>query len=93
MLAQLQAAADKLVQNAPVMTYGGTAGATVFYGLHISELGVIVSALASICGVGLQFYLAFRTIRQRKEIASELVKSTANIAAKLETKHDDEASK
>lgn len=48
---------------APIATYFATTSAVILWGLHISDIGVIVSSIASVCGVGLQFYLAFHKRR------------------------------
>ena len=87
MFTNIHAAVDRAVQNAPVLTYGGTGSAVVFYGLHISEIGVIISALASVCGVGLQFYLAFRSMKLRDQqtavLKAEAKKTTSTLKQEI----------
>lgn len=48
----------------PTGTLTATAAAFTFWGLHVSDIAVMLSALASICGVGLQFYVTLRRLRQ-----------------------------
>lgn len=51
-----------MTHNAPLpppdashyVTYTGASGAALFWGLHMSDLAVMVSALAAICGVLIQ---------------------------------------
>lgn len=50
--------------NAQAVTYGGTGAAVLFWGMHASDIAVMLSALASILGVILQFWLAVRRIRR-----------------------------
>lgn len=64
------------------VTIGGSVSATVFWGLHISDIAVIVSALAAVMGVLLQFYVAMRRIHLLEaEMVKAKVKSDKNAAA------------
>ena len=51
------------MNHAAAVTYSGTAGAVIFSAAHVSELAVALSAMASVGGFLLQFYLAFKRIR------------------------------
>lgn len=63
------------------VTIGGSVSATVFWGLHISDIAVIVSALAAVMGVLLQFYVAMRRIHLLEaEMVKARVKSDKNAA-------------
>lgn len=63
------------------VTIGSSVSATVFWGLHISDLAVIVSALAAVMGVALQFYVAMRRIHLLEaEIVKAKVQSSKNAA-------------
>lgn len=74
----VQAATD----NGLPVTLGGSISATVFWGLHISDLAVIVSALAAVIGVFLQFYVAMRRIHiLEQDLAAARLVATAQAAA------------
>lgn len=45
------------------VTLGGSGSALVCWGLHVSDIAVIVSALAAVIGVVLQFYVAMRRLK------------------------------
>lgn len=66
--------------NAPAVTYSGAGAAVLFWGLHLSDIAVILSAFASICGVGLQFYVALHRIRRLEKAADANVKVTTAMA-------------
>lgn len=72
------------LNNAPTVTY--TAAATTFtlWGLHISDIAVILSALATMCGVALQFYVALHRIRMLERAQVAQVITSAGNAAKTE---------
>lgn len=55
-----------------------TTSALTFWGLHISDIAVMLSALASICGVALQFYVTLRRLRKLEKASSEAVENSAN---------------
>lgn len=89
---------DSLHNAATVTTFAGTSATVLFWGLHVSDIAVIMSAMASVCGVGLQFYLAIRRIRrlERAEVAnvkvtSAMAESHRALNQKVET-HDEQAS-
>lgn len=52
------------VGQASAITYTATSATVLFWGLHISDIAVMISAFASICGVGLQFYVVVHRIRR-----------------------------
>ena len=80
----IQARVEAALQSAPVLTFGGAGSSFFFWGLHISEVGVIVSSLAAVCGVLLQTYVVIRSVRNEKlrqiEIAAETVRAAASLA-------------
>lgn len=43
-----------LTTNAPYITFTGAAGAVTGWGLHISDVAVIVSSFAALCGAVIQ---------------------------------------
>jgi hypothetical protein len=53
-----------LESMSPATTLATTAAAFTFWGLHVSDIAVMLSAFASVCGVGLQFYVTIRRLRQ-----------------------------
>lgn len=53
-----------LESMSPVGTLSATATTFAFWGLHVSDIAVMLSALASVCGVGLQFYVTLRRLRK-----------------------------
>ena len=83
MYSSIQAHVEKALQGAPILTYGGTGSAAILWGLHITEIGVILSVLASFLGVGIQLYVAIRNTRADKRAARLLQLETAEIAARL----------
>ena len=72
-------AAAHAADGLPV-TLGGTGSALVCWGLHISDVAVIFSALAAVAGVLLQFYVAMRRLRIL-EVEVNKSKDRADIAA------------
>lgn len=54
--------AQALSTNAAAITYSGTAATAILWGMNANEIAVLISTLASVCGVILQFYLALRRI-------------------------------
>jgi hypothetical protein len=82
-----------LVENANAITYSSGAATVLFWGLHLSDIAVLLSSFASVCGVGLQFYVALHRIRRlekgleanNKVTEAQAVQARA-IATKLETK-------
>lgn len=55
--------------NAHYATYISATGAVTLWGLHLSELAVMVSSLAAVCGAVIQVlnYLDHRAKRRRQE--------------------------
>ena len=52
---------------ASALTYGGGGTALLFWGLQLSELGVIVSMFATLCGLALQIWVTRLRIRILRE--------------------------
>lgn len=46
------------LEHASVITYSGAAATTVFWGLHLSDICMIVSASAAVGGFALQLWVA-----------------------------------
>lgn len=81
----------KAAENSPVVTYTGAGVTVLFWGLHLSDVCMILSTLATLCGVALQVVLALHRIRriERQQDATKLVvgavaRSTAGVAARVE---------
>lgn len=64
---------NEITQNANYVTYTAATGAVTFWGLHISDLAVMVSSLAAVCGAATQVlaYLDRRRARRRGVKAAE----------------------
>lgn len=81
----------KLAENAPGVTYGGATASIALWGLHISEICVIVSTLVSVLGLALQIWLATYRIRRLErghshtEAVKAIAKSHRALDAKVET--------
>jgi len=60
---------ENLSTNAHIATYTSATSAVTLWGLHVSELAVIVSSLAAICGAVIQVmtYLDRRSAPRRGE--------------------------
>lgn len=77
--------------NGLPVTLAGSASATVFWGLHISDIAVIISAFAAVAGVALQFYVAMRRIHlleaemNKAKDETTKVKQTAAVAGVVAT--------
>lgn len=58
-----------VIANAYVGTYAAAAGTATAWGLHLGDLGVMVSSLAAVCGAVIQVlnYLDTRRKRARGE--------------------------
>lgn len=54
---------QRAYDNAPSITYTGAGSSIVLWGLHVSDIGVIVSCIVAVLGLALQYYVAFRRIR------------------------------
>lgn len=59
----IQAAVQTAQDNAPAITYTAGGSTAVLWGLHLSDIGVIVSAFATVLGVILQFYVTIHKIK------------------------------
>lgn len=55
------------INQAAILTHGAFVSTITGVTLHLNEIAIIVSALASIAGVGLQFWLAFGKMRELEE--------------------------
>lgn len=76
--------------NAAPVTYGGAATTAVFWGLHVSDICMIVSTLVTLCAFALQLYLAMHRLRrlERAQDATKLAvgavsQSTQGVAARV----------
>jgi len=86
-----------IINNAPGITLAAGTTTFVFWGLHVADIAVLLSAAASVCGVGLQFYVALHRIRRLERQADANVIVTNAMAeqaramdTKVETKKDAE---
>jgi hypothetical protein len=59
----------RVADPGPTVTYAATATTVLFWGLHVSDIAVMISALASLLGVSLQFYIAIRRINRVERAA------------------------
>lgn len=87
---QLNAVVQAAQDNAPAITYTGGGSALMFWGLHISDVGVIISAVATLTGVFLQLYVTMHKMRmlERDQKESErlaLIAAGRGIAADLKS--------
>lgn len=78
-------AINAVTNNAPAITYGGSTAAVLFWGLHVSDIAVILSAFASICGVFLQGYVAIHRIRRLERTAKAQEQVTTALAEGVRT--------
>lgn len=64
----------RAAENAPTVTYTASGATVLLWGMHATDIAVLLSALASILGVALQFWLAMRRIRvlERQQSATSL---------------------
>lgn len=76
--------AQTAMDAAPAATY--TAGGTtlVLWGLHISDIAVIVSTLATVFGVALQFYVALHRIRTLEKAQVAQTENSAANTSRIE---------
>lgn len=56
-----------LEQAATAATYGGATSAAVFWGLHLSDIGVIVSVLVAVLGFAVNTWARVRSDRRERE--------------------------
>jgi hypothetical protein len=54
------------LEHASTITYASGTATVLFWGLHLSDVAVIVSATASILGVSLQIWVAVTKVRLMK---------------------------
>ncbi len=64
----------KVMEHAAAVTYTGSASTVLLWGLHVSDVAVIISCTATVVGVGLQVWVAVNKVRlmrrsQRWDIA------------------------
>lgn len=81
----------KAAENAAPVTYGGATATAVFWGLHVSDICMIVSTLVTLCGFGLQMFIALHRLRrlERAQDATKLAvgavsHSAQGVAARVE---------
>lgn len=81
-----------VTDNPAVMTYAGAGAAATFWGLHIGDWAVLISAFAAVLGVLLQFYVSMRRLHllERDAAASKVVveamaQGQRAVATKVET--------
>lgn len=78
---------DTVATGAQYATYTATASTVVFWGLHISDIAVIVSSLASVSGVGLQIFLAvhrLRRLERRQDAHIQVTKAVSGAVRALD---------
>lgn len=63
-----------------VFTAGAGATTVVFWGLHVSDICMILSTLATLSGLFLQIYLAMARIRRLERRQDEHIKVTGAVA-------------
>lgn len=78
------ASVDALMHSAPAVTYTGATATVLFWGLHVSDLAVILSAFATVCSVGLQFYVVFSKINKLEQKIIKADKVGAVSEARIE---------
>lgn len=61
-MSQLHRVTHAVTDNPLGVTLTGSCGAFVFWGLHVSDIAVLLSAAAAVLGVVLQFYVAMRRL-------------------------------
>lgn len=66
--------------SAPAVTFTSGASTVLFWGLHLGDLAVIVSMLATVAGLALQFYVAFRRISSLERGQAVSLVATAAVA-------------
>lgn len=54
------------LEHASVLTYGAAATTVTLWGLHLSDLAIIVSASATVIGVACQIWVAVTKVRLMK---------------------------
>lgn len=56
--------AQRVMDSAPVITYGGAGGTMLIWGLHLSDWAAIVSMVIAVFGFALQIYVVRRKSRE-----------------------------
>lgn len=59
-------AVHKSMEHAATVTYAGTTGTLILFGMHASDLFMGLSCIASLVGVGLQVYVALAKVSLMK---------------------------
>lgn len=77
------------------VTYSSTASTVLFWGLHLSDIAVFMSAMASFFGVLLQFYVAFSRLRKLEQDSEQKDKvigvlTRSQTASKIKSKDNAE---
>lgn len=57
----------RAAEHAQPVTYTGAGATALFWGLHLGDICMILSTLATLCGVGLQIFLALHRIRRLEQ--------------------------
>lgn len=68
---------NPVLDHAPTATYAAAGSTFVLWGLHLSDIAVILSALATMAGVALQFYVALHRIRMLEK--AQVVQAAASV--------------
>lgn len=68
-----------------VYTVGAGTATALFWGLHVSDICMILSTLATICGLALQFWLAMGRIRRLEQRQANHVDVTRAVAEAVRT--------
>jgi len=58
-------------ENAPAITYTGGGSALVLWGLHLSDIAVLISMFATLAGVFLQVYVTMHKMRMLERSQKE----------------------
>lgn len=82
----------KLADNAPAATITAGAATVTFWGLHVADICVVLSTVATILGLLLQFYLAMHRIRRlergqdaQRVVTKAVTKTVRETAAKVDS--------
>lgn len=84
----------RIADNSPAVTVGAGAATVIGWGLHVSDICMILSTLATICGLCLQFYLAMGRIRRlehRQDSHIEVTKAVAQAVRVVDKNQKDQA--
>lgn len=71
---------ERFADNSPAATVTAGAATAVFWGLHVSDICMILSTFATVCGLALQFYLATTRIRRLEHRQDQHIKVTGAVA-------------